>query len=142
MKKTNRTNRVIDYIIVHCTATPAGRDVRAADIDSYHRSQCFRCIGYHYVVDIDGKVEAGRPEGLSGAHCRGLNARSIGVAYVGGVDAAGRPVDTRTEAQRRALRVLLADLRRRYPEAAIRGHRDFAAKACPSFDATAEYADL
>ena len=142
MKNNPNTTRVIDYIIVHCTATPAGRDVRAADIDRYHRSQGFRCIGYHYVVDLDGKIEPGRMEEETGAHCRGLNNRSIGVAYVGGIDTQGHPADTRTDAQRRALLALLRDLRRRYPQAQIRGHRDFARKACPSFDATSEYAAL
>lgn len=140
MKNRENKMRAIHYIIVHCTATPEGRDVRAADIDRYHRSQGFRCIGYHYVVDLDGKIEPGRMENEDGAHCKGLNGCSIGVAYVGGTDSHGRPKDTRTEMQRRALLTLLRDLRSRYPQAVIRSHRDFARKACPSFDATAEYA--
>ena len=59
-----------------------------------------------------------------------------------GVDAAGHPKDTRTPAQRWALLHLLSELRRRYPKARIYGHRDFAPKACPCFDATKEYAGL
>jgi len=61
---------------------------------------------------------------------------------VGGCDRDMRPADTRTDAQRRALLRLLKALLRRYPLASIRSHRDFAAKACPSFDATGEYAGL
>ncbi len=132
----------VTHIIVHCSATPEGQDVSAADIDHYHRSRGFACIGYHWVVRRDGPVERGRSESLVGAHCRGLNRCSIGVCYVGGVDAAGHPKDTRTAAQRTALRHLLSELRRRYPDARIYGHRDFAPKACPCFDATKEYAEL
>ncbi|MDE6160949.1 MAG: N-acetylmuramoyl-L-alanine amidase, partial [Muribaculaceae bacterium] len=72
----------------------------------------------------------------------GRNAARIGVVYVGGTDFAGRAADTRTDAQRRALTALLRRLCEKYPGAIIRGHRDFAAKACPCFDATEEYAPL
>lgn len=134
--------RAIDLIVVHCTATPTGRDISAADIDRWHRARGFRCIGYHYVVHLDGTVETGRPESEAGAHCKGHNARSIGVVYCGGLDSTGHPCDTRTSAQRHSLLELLRQLRSRYPQAQIRSHRDFAAKACPCFDATKEYASL
>lgn len=134
--------RKITEIIVHCTATPAGRPVSAADVDRWHKQRGFNGIGYHYLVGADGYIELGRPENLAGAHCAGHNMHSIGVAYAGGLDADGRPADTRSPLQKAAIRRLLADLRRRYPDASIRGHRDFAPKACPCFDATAEYAGL
>lgn len=134
--------RNISEIIVHCTATPAGRAVTAAEVDRWHRERGFNGIGYHYLVGLDGTIESGRPEECAGAHCAGHNARSIGVCYVGGCDREMRPADTRTDAQRRALTRLLKALRHRYPGARIRSHRDFAAKACPSFDATAEYSRL
>lgn len=135
--------RTINEIIVHCTATPAGRRVTVAEIDRWHRARGFRCIGYHYVVDIDGTITEGRPLHEAGAHCRGHNARSIGIAYAGGLDAATlRPADTRTPMQRQAMYQLIKDLKRRYPGATVHGHREFAAKACPCFDAAAEYADL
>lgn len=134
--------RKITEIIVHCTATKAGRRYGVADVDRWHRERGWRGIGYHYLVGVDGEVWAGRPEGEQGAHCLGHNAYSIGVCYVGGLDAVGQPADTRTPRQREALLGLLRSLRRRYPAARIRSHRDFAAKACPSFDATTEYAAL
>lgn len=127
--------RRIDKIIVHCTATPAGREVTVADVRRWHKARGFRTIGYHYLVYLDGTVHAGRQESEVGAHCLGQNARSIGVCYVGGLDAAtGEPRDTRTPAQRRALRELVGSLHRRYPNATVHGHREFAAKACPCFD--------
>ncbi len=133
----------VKTIIIHCTATPEGRDVTAADVDRWHRARGFRSIGYHYLIRLDGTVEQGRPESEIGAHTLGQNASSIGVCYVGGLARDGvTPRDTRTPAQRRALEQLLRDLLKRYPGAQIRGHRDFAAKACPSFDATAEFRSL
>ena len=134
-----RFTKAITEIIVHCTATPAGRKLGVADIDRYHRQRGFEMIGYHYLVLLDGTVEQGRACDYVGAHCLGHNDRSIGVAYVGGLDSSGRPADTRTDAQRRAMAALLAELCRRYRGATIHGHCEFAAKACPCFDAAAEY---
>lgn len=132
--------RKIDMIIVHCTATPRGRDVTVADIDRWHRMRGFDCIGYHYVVMLDGRIEPGRPVDKAGAHCKGYNQRSIGIAYVGGVECDGTtPADTRTPSQRAALRVLIENLKKKYNVTTVRGHRDFAAKACPCFDAMTEY---
>lgn len=132
--------RPITEIIVHCSATPRGRDVSVDDIRSWHKARGYADIGYHYVVHLDGSVHAGRPEHTAGAHCLGHNAVSIGVCYVGGVEAdCSTPADTRTPAQRRSLGRLIGELRRRYPSARVYGHRDFAAKACPCFDARGEY---
>ena len=135
--------RKINEIIVHCAATPEGKNFKAADIDRWHRERKMKCIGYHYVVDLDGTVEPGRPESEIGAHCLGHNQYSIGVCYVGGLAADGKtPKDTRTAAQKETLLALLKKLRAKYPNASIHGHRDFAAKACPSFDATTEYKNI
>lgn len=135
--------RKINEIIVHCAATPEDKNFKAADIDRWHRERKMKCIGYHYVVDLDGTVEPGRPESEIGAHCLGHNQYSIGVCYVGGLAADGKtPKDTRTVAQKEALLALLKKLRAKYPKASIHGHRDFAAKACPSFDATTEYKNI
>lgn len=135
--------RTIDEIIVHCTATPAGRETTVEEIDRWHRQRGWSGIGYHYVVDLDGVVHDGRPVTRIGAHCRGRNTHTIGVAYVGGLAANGRPYDTRTHEQRIALRGLLQRLVKDFPAiVAISGHRDYAAKACPCFDARAEYADI
>ena len=136
--------RTINEIIVHCSATPEGQNVTPADIRRWHTvGNGWSDIGYHFVVRLDGTVEPGRPLAQTGAHCRGHNARSVGICYVGGLAADGRtPKDTRTPAQRAALLTLLKELKQQFPGAAIHGHRDFAAKGCPSFDATAEYAGL
>lgn len=135
-----RSKRTITEIIVHCTATAEGRRYTVDDIRRWHRSQGWSDIGYHYVVYLDGTVHEGRNVDISGAHCTGHNAGSIGVVYVGGLAKDGKtPKDTRTDLQKAAMLSLLIDLKRLYPNATIHGHRDYANKACPSFDATKEY---
>ena len=135
--------RKINLIIVHCSATPDGKDFTVDDITRWHKARGFKTIGYHFVIYRDGSIHKGRPVSEEGAHCEGHNANSIGVCYIGGLAADGKtPKDTRTDAQKSSLRYLLIGLKEDYPNAAIRGHRDFAAKACPSFDATKEYCNL
>lgn len=135
--------RNINEIIVHCSATPEGRQVTVGQIRSWHKQRGFKDIGYHYVVYLDGSIHAGRSEAVVGAHCTGHNRNSIGVCYIGGMTKDMKAAkDTRTEAQKKALVQLLKQLKKKYPGARIYGHRNFASKACPSFDAKKEYQDL
>ena len=138
--RLKKSRRIINEIIIHCTATPEGRECSVEEIRQWHKARGFTDIGYHYVIHLDGRVEEGRNVDIAGAHCTGHNANSIGVVYVGGCAKDGKtPKDTRTDAQKASLANLLIDLRKLYPRATIHGHRDFANKACPSFDATKEY---
>lgn len=135
--------RQINKIIVHCTATPEGREVNAETIRRWHvQDNGWSDIGYHWVIELDGSLEEGRKEHRNGAHAKGHNSDSIGVVYVGGCDKDMKPKDTRTEAQKEELICILKDLKARYPKAEIIGHRDVANKACPSFDAKEEYKDI
>ena len=122
--------RTITLIVVHCSAVRPDQQSSAAQIDTWHRQRGFKLgIGYHYVVRRDGQVEPGRPEFLVGAHC--LN------------HIRGQPADTRTEAQKQAMRQLLEELHGRYPRALIVGHHDLnPGKDCPCFDVAHEYANL
>ena len=138
-----KSTRVINEIIVHCSATPEGKDYTLDTIRQWHRQRGFSDIGYHYVIHPDGTVEEGRDVNIAGAHCSGHNSKSIGICYIGGMTADNKkPKDTRTEEQRTNLKALLMAMRKLYPTAKIHGHRDFAAKACPSFDATEEYKNI
>lgn len=135
--------RAIEKIIVHCLATPEGRDVHIDEVRRWHTEERgWSDVGYHWLVTLDGSIEKGRGESKSGAHAKGYNSKSIGVAYTGGCDADMKPKDTRTEAQTKALHCLMEDLKGRYPDAEIIGHRDVSSKDCPSYDAKAEYADI
>lgn len=132
--------RKITEIIIHCTATPRGQHVTVEQIRACHMMQNgWNDIGYHHVVYLDGTIHPGRPETIAGAHCLGHNSQSVGVAYVGGVEADGRPADTRTPEQKRSLKMLVGSLLEKYPGATVHGHNEFAAKACPSFNVAAEF---
>lgn len=138
-----KSTRNIKEIIVHCTATAEGKDYTVEQIKQWHLARGFSDIGYHYVIYRDGSLHEGRNVNIAGAHCIGHNSISVGVCYVGGCGTDGlTPKDTRTDAQKKALVDLLVKLKRLYPKAVIRSHKDFANKACPSFDATKEYATI
>ena len=128
--------RKLNEIIIHCAATAEGKDFHAADIRRWHvQGNGWQDIGYHFVIDLDGTVEPGRPVEKQGAHCSGHNANTIGICYVGGCAADGKtPKDTRTPEQKIALRSLVNGLKHAYGITKVTGHRKYANKACPSFD--------
>ena len=124
-------------IILHCSATREGQDIKAKTIKQWHKERGFDDIGYHYVIDLDGTIEKCREEDLVGAHCKGHNATSIGICYVGGCDKNMKPKDTRTPEQKRSMLSLVRKLVNKYkiPVTQIWAHHDFDKhKACPSFD--------
>ena len=135
--------RTIKELIVHCSATPEGKDYNVDTIRQWHLQRGFSDIGYHYVIYRDGSIHIGRDESIIGAQCTGHNTNSIGVCYIGGCASDGKtPKDTRTTEQKQSLVKLLKELKTKYPQASIHGHRDFSSKACPSFDATKEYSSI
>ncbi|MDE6273206.1 MAG: N-acetylmuramoyl-L-alanine amidase [Muribaculaceae bacterium] len=141
-------SRRIDEIIIHYTATPQGEEFSNDKIRASHLARGFSDIGYHYVVGLKGEIRPGRRESISGAHCTGHNARSIGVCYVGGcpprtvMNWQKTGIDTRTPEQKTALLKLIKELKTRYPHATVHGHREFAKKPCPGFDAKSEYQNV
>ena len=145
--------RDINLIVIHCTATKEGADFDAETIRGWHMNQRgFRDIGYHFVVRLDGTIEGGRDIRHGGAHAKGYNKNSIGIAYVGGLNPEGKPKDTRTVAQLHALRRIVETLKAIYGEMEVVGHRDLSVdlngdgmisanewmKACPCFDVKTE----
>lgn len=137
LKKSTRT---ITEIIVHCTATKEGVATTTEQIKHYHMTHGWTDIAYNYVIELDGSIHNGRDVNKVGGHTTNHNAHSIGVVYVGGLAKDGKTAkDTRTEAQKASLLKLLKQLKAMYPKAVIYGHRNFANKACPCFDAKNEY---
>ena len=161
-------SRFINEIILHCSATPEGRDVSSATIDAGHKARKFSSyrdpktgktmyVGYHYIIHPDGRIEACRPESVRGCHASGHNANSIGICYIGGYASDGKTVkDTRTPQQKAAIESLVSRLCAQLPIVRIIGHRDTSPdlngngiiepfewlKACPCFDAKTEYAHI
>lgn len=139
--------------MIHCTATKEGRNLPLIGLRAMHQARGFRDVGYHYYILRDGKVELGRPVEQIGAHVQGHNTDSIGVAYEGGLNAYGKPEDTRTPKQKEALKKLIKDLKNRFGRVPVMGHRDLSPdldgdgvverhewlKECPCFDAKIEY---
>ena len=126
--------RSINEIIIHCAATKEGKAFTADDIDTWHKKRGFRCIGYHFVILLDGRLQVGRPVEEIGAHVTGHNQHSIGICYIGGLDKNGKAKDTRTPEQKESMYKLLRILHNKFPKATIHGHREFANKACPCFN--------
>ncbi|CCB80748.1 N-acetylmuramoyl-L-alanine amidase [Helicobacter bizzozeronii] len=127
--------RTINKIIIHCSATEKEKDFCAADIDRWHKERGWKCIGYHYVIKLDGTIEKGRALADVGAHCVGQNKDSIGICYIGGLDSWNKSKDTRTPKQKEALKDLCLELKKQFSNAKFYGHRDFEkGKDCPCFD--------
>jgi hypothetical protein len=142
----------LKYLVIHCTATPEGREVTSADIRRWHTSPVsaggrgWSQVGYEAMIHLDGRMEqlvsnngdreVDPWEITNGV--QGYNGVSRHIVYVGGVAADGKtPKDTRTPAQLRVMAKYVRDFHRRFPEVNIIGHNNLAAKACPSFDVSA-----
>lgn len=142
--RLKKSVRNIKRIILHCTATPEGKDYSVDKIREWHTKpepagRGWSDIGYHYVIYRDGSLHVGRDVNLSGAHTKDYNTTSIGIVYVGGLTAdAKKSKDTRTDAQNKTLHALVAELKKMYPGATVHGHSEFANKSCPCFDVKKE----
>lgn len=147
-------SRKVTLIVFHCSAArpKAAATQTAADIDRMHRKERgWRTIGYQRFVRLGGMDERGRADDEIGAGVFGLNRNSIHVCYGGGLDADGKPTDTRSTAQKATLAAIAREYARKYPGAKMCGHRDLSPdldgdgvierqewlKDCPSFDARA-----
>ncbi len=136
--------RKINYIAVHCTAGNQSATVNDL-LYEFRNVKHWKNPGYHYVITADGGIHQLLDDALVSNGVQGYNHCTVNVAYTGGIDTATqKALDNRTDAQRKALRTVVKMLHQRYPKAVILGHRDFpgVAKACPSFNAKAEYADI
>ena len=125
-----------DYLIIHCTATKPSMDIGFEEVNKWHRARGWIGCGYHFIIRRNGKIEDGRTTDAVGAHCKGQNHNSIGIAMVGGMDEdMGAATDNFTPEQWESLKRLVEELHTKYPEAEIKGHYHFNPdKQCPAFD--------
>lgn len=141
-------NFPIKRIVVHCTATREGQAVNASTIQKWHKAKGWKDIGYHYIILLDGRIEKGRADNVVGSHVAGWNTGSLAIVYIGGLDKDGNPKDTRTAAQKLALKGLVTKLAAAHNVKRVIGHRDLSPdkdgdgiveknewlKGCPCFD--------
>lgn len=140
----------LKYLVIHCTATPEGREVTASDIRAWHtapppKGNGWKQVGYTDLIHLDGRIErlvdnnedanVDPWEVTNGA--TGYNSVSRHIVYAGGCDRAMQPKDTRTPGQLAALERYVKEFHARYPSVKIIGHNQLAAKACPAFDVPA-----
>ncbi len=135
-------DKPVDTIFVHCSATRpewlgnSPLSEKAAEISRWHKSKGWTTIGYHWLIDRDGAVMAGRPETAVGAHAANHNKGSIGVCLIGGHGSSETDDFSKnyTPAQEDALRRLIDGIKGRAAIKRVRGHNEVAAKACPGFN--------
>jgi N-acetylmuramoyl-L-alanine amidase len=146
--------RKIKNIVVHCTASRQSLTIDG--LLKVFTDLGWKRPGYHYTIKADGTIVSLLPETLIANGVAGHNAGSIHISYIGGIDSGGKPIDNRTPHQKNSLRIALKLLKEKYPNAVIKGHRDFSPdtnkngkvdwfeyiKQCPCFDAQVEYADI
>jgi N-acetylmuramoyl-L-alanine amidase len=151
-----RGKRACHTLVWHCTATVEGKEYTRAQIKAMHLVRGFADIGYHKLIHLDGSVSEGRSEDKEGAHVSGHNRGTLGYSYVGGLDASGKPKDTRTVDQKRTMVRLTQEAIAKYGLVMVLGHRDLSpdrdhdgvvepfewVKICPCFNAGAEYGPL
>lgn len=142
----------LQFLIIHCTATPEGREVTKEDIEKWHLSpppagKGWSRVGYSDMIHLDGKIENLIPynedddveawEITNGV--KGINSISRHIVYVGGVDADNvkKAKDTRTWKQEIAMLKYVKETVAKHPDILVGGHNQFANKACPSFDVPA-----
>lgn len=156
-KNTTAKRKSTKQIILHCTASREGQNMTVESIHQLHLKNGWSGIGYHYVIGLDGTIYEGRKDDSVGAHAAPQNSDSIGIVYVGGLDANKKPKDTRTPEQKESIIELIKYLLEKYPSISeIKGHRDISPdkngngiiepseriKSCPCFDAVDEYKGL
>ncbi len=128
--------RKLDKIIIHCSATRKNQDIGVKEIAQEHKKNGWENIGYHFVIRRNGEIEDGRPIEEIGAHCKGQNKNSIGICLVGGVNEQLKAENNFTPAQFFSLQKLVQNLKMKFQNLTIHGHKEFAAKDCPSFEVT------
>ena len=102
LKSRDRT----DCVVVHFTGN---EDTHFKQIREQHLEQGLEEIGYHYVIEADGKILMGRHQSKIGAHREEFDESSIAICVIGEKDDMG-------EEQTVAYHLLLDKLRKDYPD--------------------------
>ena len=132
--------RKIKRIVVHCTATQQSVSIQSI-VNYWKNALKWKNNGYHYIIEANGNTVKLTDIDKIANGAAGYNEQSIHVAYIGGIDINRKPIDNRTPEQKTALKILIIEYSRKYPDADILGHYQLpnVKKACPCFDAKKEY---
>lgn len=148
----------IEFIVIHCAATRpewwASRPVEAKrdEIARWHvDGNGWRAIGYAGIIDRDGSYAKGRDLDQDGdtweeigAHVAGQNSRSVGLCLMGGYGGGTDDdfFDNFTQAQYDTMMEKVQEIRDYCGwEVPVRGHNEFANKACPTFNVQRLFAE-
>ena len=134
--------RTINYLVVHCSATPQSTSVDSIK-NHWKNTLGWKNVGYHKIIEANGNIVTLADDQFITNGVKGHNTTCLHVCYIGGVKN-GKGFDTRTDAQKQSLISVLKEWKSKYPKAIIQGHKDFKGvkKECPSFDAKTEYKNL
>ena len=136
-------NNQLKYLVIHCSATPDGRNVRASEIIAWHESRWGKGrIGNRTFVELNGGAVRLRAANMNAIveleeitwGVSGINRNAHHICYAGGMSPdMKRPMDTRTDAQKATLESICKFYVENVPTIQIAGHNQFQNKACPSF---------
>jgi len=80
-KNKNWEKRIFtNFCVIHHVAA---KNYSFKQCDELHLKKGWHNIGYHFYVEKDGTIYTGRPINIIGAHCKGFNSESIGIAFEG-----------------------------------------------------------
>lgn len=139
--------RKIDYIAIHCTATPQTTKIQSI-LNYWKNVLGWKRVGYHYIVEANGAVTQLSDIALPTNGVAGYNANTIHISYIGGIDKNGKGIDNRTDAQKQSMILTIQSVlntlkKTQSKRPIIQGHYQFGAnKACPCFDAKKEYESI
>lgn len=131
--KKSKISRKVTRLFFHCTAS--NQNATISGIQKYWRESLgWKHPGYHIIVKPDGSwVQLSDFNNVTNG-VKGQNSVSIHVSYIGGIDSRGRPLDNRTDEQKKVLEVVYRSFKEKIPSLTFHGHYEFRNKACPSFN--------
>tara|TARA_R110001592_G_scaffold312509_1_gene587872 strand:+ start:211 stop:720 length:510 start_codon:yes stop_codon:yes gene_type:complete len=136
------------YLVIHCTATKEGVNIKPEQIKEWHMGENGRGwsrVGYSDLITLDGALhnmhfaKGSNPYDDFIEHSemtwgvKGVNRYSKHVCYVGGLDENKDQKNTMTTEQKYTLEIYLKHEILRHPDLLIAGHNQFSNKGCPCF---------
>lgn len=120
-----KPKRKVSRVFIHCSASDNQKHDDISVIEEWHRERGFAGVGYHYFIQANGNIQAGRNTEIIPAAQVGYNAGSIAICLHG--------LEGFTNKQFVALRHLCGEINKEL-EVTFHGHCEVSNKLCPNFD--------